>query len=77
MTKYALVTGSCGLVGSESVDFLIKKKFTVFGIDNNERKKLFGNDGDTSWIKKKLLKKKLYKHFNIDISNYKKTEKIF
>jgi CDP-paratose 2-epimerase len=77
MTKYALVTGSCGLVGSESVNFLIKKKFTVFGIDNNERKFFFGNDGDTSWIKKKLLKKKLYKHFTIDISNYKRTEKIF
>ena len=41
MKKYALVTGSCGLVGSESVDFLIKKKFTVFGIDNNEKKIIF------------------------------------
>ena len=33
----ALITGSCGLVGSESVNFFIKKKFKVLGIDNNLR----------------------------------------
>jgi hypothetical protein len=27
--KIALITGSCGLVGSESVEFFIKKKFKV------------------------------------------------
>ena len=77
MTKYALVTGSCGLVGSESVNFLIKKKFIVYGIDNNERKKLFGKEGDTNWLRNKLIKNKKYKHFNVDISNFNKTEKIF
>ena len=48
--KAALITGSCGLVGSESVDFLHKKKFRVLGVDNNLRKHFFGKDGDTSWI---------------------------
>lgn len=77
MTKYALITGSCGLVGSESVNFLINKNFLVYGIDNNERKKLFGKEGDTNWIKNKLKKIKRYKHYNVDISNFYNVEKIF
>jgi len=32
-----LITGSSGLVGSESVDFFCKKGFDVVGIDNNLR----------------------------------------
>ena len=37
-----LITGSCGLVGSESVKFFISKGFEVVGIDNNSRQKFFG-----------------------------------
>ena len=33
-----LITGSCGLVGSESVTFFSKKGYEVVGIDNNQRK---------------------------------------
>ena len=33
----ALITGSCGLVGSESVDFFIEKGLVVIGLDNNLR----------------------------------------
>ena len=54
--KTVIVTGSCGLVGSESVSFFSKKGFRVIGIDNNSRKIFFGKDGDISWIKNKLLK---------------------
>ena len=32
-----IITGSSGLVGSESVDFFCKKGFDVIGIDNNLR----------------------------------------
>ena len=32
-----LITGSTGLVGSESVKFFCKKGFDVLGIDNNFR----------------------------------------
>jgi CDP-paratose 2-epimerase len=74
----ALVTGSTGLVGSEMSMFLINKGFEVIGIDNNQRKLFFGKDGDTSRIKKKLLKSsKLYSHYNINILNNSKLEKIF
>ena len=36
-----LITGSCGLVGSESVEFFISKGFDVVGIDNNSRRNFF------------------------------------
>ncbi len=32
-----IITGSSGLVGSESVEFFCKKGFDVIGIDNNLR----------------------------------------
>jgi len=74
----AIITGSSGLVGSETAKFLLAKGFDVIGIDNNERKKLFGKDGDTNSIKKDLIKNyKKYKHFNIDIRNLSGLEKIF
>ena len=37
-----LITGSCGLVGSESVAFFASKGFDVVGIDNNSRLEFFG-----------------------------------
>ena len=49
-----IITGSNGLVGSEAVNFFSKKGFKVLGIDNNLRKFFFGNEGSTSWLKKKL-----------------------
>ena len=62
-----LITGSNGLVGSESSYFFLKKGYQVIGIDNNIRKKFFGNDGNTLWIKKRLCNYKKYKQYNFDI----------
>ena len=77
--KIALITGACGLVGSESVEFFIKKKFKVIGIDNDLRKFFFGKTASTAWVKSYLEKKynKNYKHFNSDITENEKIEKIF
>ena len=61
----ALITGSCGLVGSESSIFFAKKKFKILGIDNNSRKFFFGKDGDISWVKNNL--KKILKSIVISI----------
>jgi len=73
-----LITGSCGLVGSESVKFFCEKGFDVIGIDNNYRKFFFGSDGDTNWVKKNLTKEqKNYLHFSLNILNYSSLEKIF
>ncbi len=73
-----LITGSSGLVGSESVNFFSKKGFDVIGIDNNLRKFFFGAEGSTLWVKNSLLKKnKSFKSYNIDIRNYDKLSKLF
>ena len=76
--KIALITGSCGLVGSESSIFFDKKNFKIIGIDNNSRKFFFGKDGDISWVKNNLKKNlKNYNHLNIDIRNFNALKKIF
>ena len=73
-----LITGSSGLVGSESVDFFSKKGFDVIGIDNNLRKFFFGNEASTNKVKNFLLKKnKKFKNYNTDIRSYSSLEKIF
>ena len=73
-----IITGSTGLVGSESVNFFSDKGFDVVGIDNNLRKFFFGKDGSTKWIKSRLLKRnKKFRNYNIDIRNTSGLEKIF
>ena len=73
-----IITGSSGLVGSEAVDFFCKKGFDVIGIDNNLRKFFFGVDGSNKWVTNNLKKKnKNFIHFNVDIRNSSKLEKIF
>ena len=68
----AIITGSSGLVGSESVNFFCDKGFDVIGIDNNLRQFFFGKDGSTLWVKKGLQKRnKKFKHYNLDIRNYR------
>ena len=54
--KILLVTGSSGLVGSESVSFLYKDYDLVYGIDNNQRKIFFGKNGDISARQKEVIK---------------------
>jgi CDP-paratose 2-epimerase len=77
--KKALITGSAGLIGSESAQFFAEMGFEIYGIDNNLRKYFFGKDASTLRTRKRLknkLKDK-YIHFTIDIRNAKQLEKIF
>lgn len=63
-----LVTGSCGLIGSEVVKYYDKRATLVVGIDNNMRAEFFGPDGDTGWKRKELETKcSKYRHISIDI----------
>lgn len=77
MKKKILITGSCGLVGSELVNFFLKKNYLVIGIDNDYRKYFFGKNASTSWVRKKIVKDSNYIHYNIDIRNFNKLEKVF
>ena len=74
----ALITGSSGLIGSESAYFFASKGLHIVGVDNNLREFFFGKDGSTIWQKNRLKNKiKKYKHFNTDIRSYLNLEKIF
>ncbi len=67
-TKSALVTGSCGLIGSEVSIYLARNGFEVIGIDNNERAVFFGPEGDTSGDLARLYAGiRGYRHYNLDI----------
>lgn len=79
MRKRVLITGSAGLIGSESVRFFCDKDFDVVGIDNNFRAYFFGQEASTEW-NKKLLEQKYPKQFinhSVDIRDYVTLEQIF
>ena len=72
-----LVTGSCGLIGSEAVRYYDKRAELVVGIDNNMRAEFFGEDGDTTWVKNTLeLECPKYKHLSVDIRDREKIAEI-
>ena len=74
----AIITGSLGLIGSESVKFFSEKGYDVVGIDNDMRSYFFGNDASTiknlDYLKDKYAN---YVHFNYDIRQSDKIKKIF
>lgn len=74
----ALVTGSAGLIGSESVAFLADKFDLVIGIDNNLRSYFFGSEASTEWNKSRIEDNfKNYKHYNADIRSEVEIGNIF
>jgi CDP-paratose 2-epimerase len=65
-----LVTGSCGLIGSEVTRWFARRGFSITGIDNNQRAVFFGFEGDTSWVLRQLQSEiPDYRHVAIDIRN--------
>src|SRR5215471_8979783 len=66
--RKALVTGSCGLIGSEVTRSFARLGFSITGIDNNHRAVFFGPEGDTSWVLGQLQSElPQYRHAPIDI----------
>jgi CDP-paratose 2-epimerase len=73
-----LITGSAGLIGSESVKFFCKKGFDVFGVDNDMRSYFFGKEASTSWNRKLLQKTyENYRHVISDIRDEQKMKTLF
>ena len=64
-----IVTGSAGLIGSETVRFFCDKGFDVVGIDNDMRRRFFGDEASTDWNRSQLEQRfpKRYTHASIDI----------
>jgi CDP-paratose 2-epimerase len=74
----AIVTGSSGLIGSETAKFLHEKGYEVIGIDNNMRTYFFGQDGSTDWNAQNLKSKlKRYTHIQADIRDQNAIKKLF
>lgn len=73
-----VITGSSGLIGSESVSFFCNKGYDVVGIDNNLRRYFFGEDGSVAWNTKRLLKEhKNLRHYAIDIRDEARINSLF
>jgi CDP-paratose 2-epimerase len=76
--KTVLITGSAGLIGSESVSFFCNKKFSVIGIDNDMRKYFFGREGSTKWMLKELKSSyKSFRNYPVDIRDFNAVAQIF
>jgi CDP-paratose 2-epimerase len=74
----AIVTGSAGLIGSESAKFFHEEGFEVVGIDNNLRAYFFGQDGSTRWQREQLEKSlPHYRHCDLDIRDQPAIEALF
>ena len=74
-----LITGSAGLIGSESVRFFCDRGFTVVGIDNNMRQFFFGEEASTEWNRERILKDygDQYIHHSADIRNSEAISQIY
>ena len=51
----AIVTGSGGLIGSESVKHFVELGYDVIGLENDMRSRFFGPEASTSPTTKRLI----------------------
>jgi CDP-paratose 2-epimerase len=73
----AVVTGSSGLVGAETVRFLQHRCFDVVGIDNDMRKHFFGDDASTLWRRRSNERFSNYVHKDLDIRDLNGLRSVF
>ncbi len=74
----AVVTGSAGLIGSETVRFFGEKGYHVVGIDNDMRKYFFGPESSTEPMRTALEQTVPgYSHHATDIRDNDALERIF
>ncbi len=73
-----LITGSSGLIGSETAKFFHDKGLEVVGLDNNMRQYFFGKEASTEWNTKQLQSGlKNFTHRDVDIRSQDAVFKIF
>jgi CDP-paratose 2-epimerase len=64
----AIITGSAGLIGAEAARHFAGLGLTVIGIDNDMRRRFFGDDASTRWSRNVLETRfKNYRHVDADI----------
>lgn len=72
-----IVTGAAGLIGSECVKRFHSYGYYVVGIDNNSRKKFFGETGSTESTLDEFLDQPRFTLLSIDITDYDCLKKVF
>jgi CDP-paratose 2-epimerase len=73
-----LVTGSCGLIGSESVSHFARRGHDVIGIDNGMRSTFFGPGASTDWVREELERQHPgYRHCSIDVRDTEGIGRVF
>ena len=77
--KIVLITGSAGLVGSESVKFFCERGFRAVGLDDNMCQIFFGKEASTEWNRNHLLKNypDHYIHYDVDIRDHGAVKVVF
>jgi CDP-paratose 2-epimerase len=74
----AIVTGSAGLVGSETAAFLHGRGLDVVGIDNGMRAYFFGEEASTDWNTRRLQAAlPRYRHERVDIRDEAAVDALF
>ena len=75
----ALITGSAGLIGSEACRHFASLGMDVVGIDNDMRRRFFGEEASTRWQRGRLEEElgASYRHFEIDIRDREGIEGLF
>ena len=78
MLDVVIVTGSAGLIGSEAARFFSARGYSVVGIDNDMRARLFGADASTAWNRQRLQEDlKNYVHVDADIRDRETIDEVF
>src|SRR5215471_8736435 len=74
----ALVTGSAGLIGSETAKWFHSQGFDVAGIDNDMRSRFFGQEASTLPTRRSLEQTlPHYRHYEVDIRDVEGLRGVF
>ena len=74
----AVITGSAGLIGAEAARQFAGKGLTVVGVDNDMRRRFFGDDASTRWARNHLeTTLPGYRHVDADIRDEDAMRQVF
>jgi CDP-paratose 2-epimerase len=78
MTPIAIVTGSGGLIGSESVRHFAALGFDVIGLENDMRSRFFGAEASTAHVSERLTQEiDGFRWLDLDIRDTAAVERVF
>jgi CDP-paratose 2-epimerase len=75
----ALITGSAGLIGAEAARHFAALGLDVVGVDNDMRRRFFGDEASTAWQRRQLEGDlgKRYRHVDADIRDSDAIDALF